>query len=346
LPHVIAGPDDLPAAFAQVPARAGLTGRRLAMATWSGVFAGLIAGQLADATLKLAETWRPDLVIHEDSEQGTWLAAERLGIPHVALQATAWRGALVRLSAAPLGEHRARLGLPADPALDLWHRHGYLTTRPPALRDPADPMPIATLPIRPTADDDLGGESLAWLRDQPRVRPRIAVTLGTILPGRLGMMSAILQGLASLDVDVIATVGPGLDPADFGAHPDRIRIERYVPMSHLLPACDAVVCHAGSGTVLAAIANGLPMVLLPVSADQPENTRRCVAATIAVAVREGARTPDAIRNATAAVLGDPAYRTAAATVRSQIEAMPPPAAVLPLLERLAKRGADSSLLDG
>jgi UDP:flavonoid glycosyltransferase YjiC (YdhE family) len=263
----------------------------------------------------------------------------------VALQATAWRGALVRLSAAPLGEHRARLGLPADPALDSWHRHGYLTTRPPALRDPADPMPAATLPIRPAAVDDLDSEALPWLLGKPGVRPRIAVTLGTILPGRLDMMSAILDGLAALDVDVIATVGPGLDPAALGPYTDRIRVERYVPMSRLLPACDAVVCHAGSGTMLAAIANGLPMVLLPVNADQPENAHRCVAAAIAVAVPVGARTSDGIRDAMAAVLGDPAYRSAAAVVRSQLEAMPAPEDVLPRLERLAALGAVGSLLE-
>ena len=107
LRHVVAGPPDLPSVFAAVPERAGLTGRRLAAVTWGKGFAGILAPALAAATLELAREWRPDLVVHEDSEQGSWIAAERLGIPHVALQATAWRGTGLRLSAEPLNRLRA-----------------------------------------------------------------------------------------------------------------------------------------------------------------------------------------------------------------------------------------------
>ena len=116
-------------------------------------------------------------------------------------------------------------------------------------------------------------------------------------------------------------------------------------MSRLLPASDAVVYHAGSGTMLAAVASGLPTVLLPVNADQPDNAARCVAAGIGVEVSEGARTPAAIRDATMAALGDPAFRAAAARVRAELEAMPAPEVVLPRLERLAALGPDGSLLE-
>ena len=96
-------------------------------------------------------------MVHDDSEQGTWIAAERLGIPHVSLQATAWRGAGVRLSAEPLDRLRSAWPAP-DPGLVGWHRHGYLTTRPPGAVNPDDPMPAATIPIRPIALDGVGAE--------------------------------------------------------------------------------------------------------------------------------------------------------------------------------------------
>ena len=123
----------------QIPERAGLTGRRLRRGLWGKGFAGILAPALAAATLELARDWRPDLVVHEDSEQGSWIAAERLGIPHVALQATAWRGTGLRLSSEPLNGLRASLGLPADPALERWHRHGYLGTRPAVAPQPGRP---------------------------------------------------------------------------------------------------------------------------------------------------------------------------------------------------------------
>ena len=101
--------------FARVPERDGLTGRRLAAVIWKQAFAGILAEEMAAAVLDLARSWRPDLVVHEDSEQGSWIAADALGIPYVALQATAWRGTRFRLSEEPLNRLRAAHGLPPDP---------------------------------------------------------------------------------------------------------------------------------------------------------------------------------------------------------------------------------------
>ena len=345
LRHVVGGPPDLPSVFARVPERQGLSGRRLAAATWAHAFGGVIAEALAGALLDLAREWRPDLVVHDDSEQGTWIAAERLGIPHVSLQATAWRGAGVRLSAEPLNRLRTSLGLPPDPALAGWHRHGYLTTRPPALFNPDDPMPAATIPVRPIALDGVGAEMPAWLDGSRAGRARVAVTLGTILPGRLEAMASILDGLARLDVEVVATVGPGLDPAELGPRPAGVRVERYLPMSRLLPTCDALVFHGGSGTMLAALADGLPLVLLPSQADQPENADRCEAAGVGIALPPGAQQADDVERAVDAVLSNPGYRDAAARVRAEIEGMPGPADVLPALERLAAAGPVATLID-
>ena len=346
LRHVVAGPADLQVAFAMVPERAGLTGRRLAAVTWSRAFGGVIAPAMADALLELARDWRPDLLVHEDSEQGTWIAAERLGIPHVSLQATAWRGTGLRLSAEPLGRLRARIGLPQDPALAGWHRHGYLTTRPPLLQNPDDPVPPGSIPLRPIALDDAGGGAPPWLAERDPSRARVAVTLGTILPGRLDVMEAILDGLERLDAEVVATVGPGLDPDTLGARPARVRVERYVPMSRLLAAVDALVFHGGSGTMLAALAHGVPLVLLPVAADQPENADRCAAAGVGVVLEPSERTPGNIAAAAHAVLTEGRHRDGAVRVRVQLEAMPPPSAVLPRLEALAAAGADGTLAGG
>ena len=346
LAHVVAGPADLQTAFAKVPERAGLTGRRLAAVTWGLAFGGVIAPEMAAALLDLARDWRPDLVVHDDSEQGTWIAAERLGIPHVALQATAWRGAGLRLSAEPLGRLREQLGLPADPELARWHRHGYLTTRPPLLQNPGDPLPAAAVPLRPIALDGSDDPAPSWLDRRDPSRVRVAVTLGTILPGRLTTMEAILEGLERLDVEVVATVGPGLDPASLGARPDHVHVERYVPMSRLLATADALVFHGGSGTMLAALAHGVPLVVLAVAADQPENADRCAAAGAGIALEPASRTAGDIAAATSAVLTDRRHRDAAARVREQLEAMPMPAAVLPRLEALAAAGRDGTIVGG
>jgi UDP:flavonoid glycosyltransferase YjiC (YdhE family) len=335
LVHVAAGPPDLPSVFARLPERQGLTGRRLAAVIWKGAFAGILAEAMAAAVLDLAASWRPDLVVHEDSEQGSWIAADALGIPYVGLQATAWRGTRFRLSEEPLNRLRAGHGLPEDPGLRRWHRFGFLTTRPPGLLDPDDPMPAGTRPIRPGAPDAPGGEPLSW-PSSATGRPRVVVTMGTILAGRHESMAAILDGLEVLDLEIVALVGYDLDPALLGPRRTTTRVVRYAPVSGLLESASLLVFHAGSGTMLAGLAAGVPMVMLPVAADQPENAERCVAAGAGVALPPDARGAVEVRAAASVVLGEPGYRDAAGALRDEIARMPAPAAVVPFLESLGR----------
>ena len=339
LPHVVAGPPDLPSVFARVPERDGLTGRRLAAVTWRRAFAGIIAEEMTAGTLELARTWRPDIVVHEDSEQGSWIAAERMGIPHVALQATAWRGNSYRLSADPLNVILEAHGLPEDPDLSRWHRFGFLTTRPPALHNPDDPTPAGTRPIRPTASDEPGGEPATWPADAGAGRARVVVTMGTLMPGRPETMTAILDGLEPLGVDIVAAVGHDVAPAALGRRRSSTRVVRYAPMSSLVEGASLLVFHGGSGTMLAGLAAGVPMVILPIAADQPENAERCLEAGVARVLPLEDRGPARVCEAAADVLSDPAFRASATRVRHQIEDMPEPAEVVPWLEALATFGA-------
>ena len=338
LTHVVMGPPDLPSVFARVSERSGLSGRRLAAVTWRGAFAGIIASEMAAGVIDLADSWSPDLVVHEDSEQGSWIAAERLGVPHIALQATAWRGSSYRLSSDPLNVLRTAHGLPEDPDLVSWHRYGFLTTRPPMLHDPTDPTPAGTRPIRPMAPDMAGGDPAGWPARDGAHRPRVVVTMGTLMPGRLETMAAILDGLEAIDVDVVATVGTDLDPAALGPRRPSTRVARYIPMTTLLDGASLLVFHGGSGTMLASLAAGVPVLALPITADQPENAERCRMAGVGRVLGPGERDAARVREAAAEILGDGSIARAAARARDQIASMPTPIEVLPALETLAATG--------
>lgn len=83
----------------------------------------------------------------------------------------------------------------------------------------------------------------------------------------------------------------------------------------MLPRCGAVVCHGGSGSVLGALAHGLPLVMVPMGADQPLNAARCAALGIARVLDALRASPAAARAAVSAVLTAPTYRRAAARLR-------------------------------
>jgi MGT family glycosyltransferase len=187
------------------------------------------------------------------------------------------------------------------------------------------PVPGIVFSYRPAAAIAAGTAS------QP---PTVYVTLGTGY-ATIDLFSRILGGLREIVANVVATVGERIDPGEFGPMPERIRIERFIAQESLLPACDLVVSHGGSGSVLGALAHGLPSVLLPMAADQPHNARRCVDLGTARVLDPVRATPDEVRAAVSGVLADPGYRRAAERIQAEINTLPGVGRTIPLLESLS-----------
>jgi UDP:flavonoid glycosyltransferase YjiC (YdhE family) len=300
-----------------------------------GAFADLWPRHALLDILALAATWSPDLIVRGALEYGGCLAAEALGLPHAAVGVNAG-GDLFRRDqlAAPLGALRAAYGLPPDPGLAMLDRYLTLRPFPPSFQNPARPVAPTAHFVRPMLGDRAGEEGLpAWVATLPD-RPVVYVGLGTVL-NEPKIFRAFLAGLCDETLTLIVTVGRDQDPADYGPQPGNVHIERYVPLSLLLPHCDLVVTNGGSGTLTAALAHGLPLVVVPIGADQPENAARCAALGLGRVVPPADLTPETARQAVLAVLGDPACRAAAARLRDEIAALPGPEHAVTLLERLA-----------
>ena len=73
---------------------------------------------------------------------------------------------------------------------------------------------------------------------------------------------------------MLVTIGRAADPAELGPLPANVHVERWVAQASVMPHAAAMVAHGGAGTTLAALTAGVPLVLLPQSADQPINARR------------------------------------------------------------------------
>jgi MGT family glycosyltransferase len=303
-------------------------------------FAGHTARDRTPRLLDLATTWRPEAIVRDEMDFGAAVAAEVLGIPHAAVIVIA-AGGLVRPDVVgdSLTTLRAAHGLDDDPELAMLHRYLTLVPVPASYRDPRDPLPATAHHLRP-AVVDTHDDSWLWnggsdLSRSARVRPTVYVTLGTVFPQEAGdLFTRILAGVRDLAVDVVVTVGRAIDPAELGKQPAHVRVEQFLPQASVLPNCDVVVSHAGSGSVMGALAFGLPSVLVPMGADQPLNADRCVDLGVGRALDAVSSTPADIAHAVAAVLSDPSYREAAMRIRDEISALPGSEHAADLLEQL------------
>ena len=133
---------------------------------------------------------------------------------------------------------------------------------------------------------------------------------------------------------VLVTVGPAGDPDAFGAQPDHVHVERYVPQTRVLRHCSVVVSHAGSGTFLATLAQGVPQLCLPQAADQFLNADACRRSGVGLALDPEEATGPAIGNSVARLLAEHSFRDRAAVRAAEIAAMPDPAEVAGAIEGL------------
>ena len=288
------------------------------------VFSYLFADGHAPAKLpelvEQARAWRADAVVYEAADLAAPIAAEALGLPsvHHAFGTMAPLSTIERAGEAVAPLYR-QLRLEPD-------RYGgafrglYVDVVPPALEGD---RPLGTsVKLRPQLE---AADPPAWL--DGLARPLVYATMGTVF-NTPESFRPLLDALAAADVGALVTVGRDVDPEALGVIPANVRVERFVPQAQVLPAAAVAISHGGSGTILGALAAGVPLVLVPQGANQFENAARCERIGVAAVVPAGER----IAPALAAVLSDAAYAKAAARVGAEIEAMPGPDEVAAAVE--------------
>lgn len=287
---------------------------------------------------------RPDVVVREPCEYASAVAAAQAGVPlaTVAISFSDAEWSVLDFVADILDGY--------EPGLRRTLQAAPFLTRFPPLLD-ASPFP-RTVRYSDRATTGLGtagtvGEPASlWPEGSG---PRLYVTLGSkagSMASARGTFAAVLEAVDGLGARVLVTVGREFDPVLLDPTPPWARVVAWVDQDVVLPACDAVICHGGSGTTYGALGHGVPVGFLPMFADQPANARAVVRAGAGLVPEGltdatggipviGRELVPAIRSMAASLLGDPAYRAAAGRVAAEMAAQPGPEGVAAMLVELA-----------
>ena len=281
-----------------------------------GEFGQLRAGLLG----RLIATERTDLVLCDEMDAGAIVAAEAAGLPCVTVAVVA-AGRLTApdIIAPSWDQLRRDNGLPADPRCTRFAGSVRLNPFPASFRDPAVSTPFALHHVRPPILDEFGPPPAG------RRGTRVYATLGTVFDVESGdLFSRLVRALTRIDADSVLTIGSNVQRGELPDAPERVRIEPYVPQRELLANCAAVICHGGSGTLAAALSAGLPVVVLPMGADQPDNADRCRDLGVGVVLDVTTAEPYDIADAIEEVVGDERYALAARDLAREAAAQPRP----------------------
>ena len=264
---------------------------------------------------------------------GTWKHRPAPGIPPYGTGFLPSRSMLGRLRAAPfnaLFEYRYRrdglpplnaarrhLGLPPlrSPFEQFDRADRVLMLSSAAFDMPPDPLPKSVRYVgAPIERAREGTWRSPWPMDDPR--PLVLVSLSTLRQGQGPVMHRVLEALGQLPVRALVTLGPSLDRSDFTAAPNTV-IETFVPHDLVMPHAAAMVTQCGLGTLAKALAFGLPLVCIPILADQPGNAALVVVRGAGVRLSPSAPSRE-IARAIMRVLSEPRLREAALRLASRL----------------------------
>lgn len=308
---------------------------------WVAQLFARVSEVTVDATVAVAAEWKPDVVVHTPLHGTGPLIAARYGIPAVEHgigfgPTNEFAGFLRTELRESYEKHRVDQEPPAS---------ARLTVVPASMSSLLDPRRAASAGTTGVSSWTVryvpyngGGVLPAWLLQAPS-RPRIALTLGTVLPvmGGLDGLAVLLAATADIDAEFVLALGE-IDITDLPAPPDNVRVCReWIPLGWLLRTCVGAVHHGGAGTTLTTLDAGIPQLILPHGADQFVNAGAVRARGVGHVTEPASINPGHLER----LLTDTAARTAAAEVRSEMVAMPAPSEVIPRVVELAEGRAAS-----
>lgn len=289
-----------------------------------------------DSTLhamrRAVERWQPDLLLHEAAELSGAMAAEEAGVPHatVAMSLRHVISTFLPHAAEGAATLAASIGLPPDVEARRILDAPYATMVPPSMEAPDAAMPEVVVRYRLT---DIHTASPSPTLEA--TGPLVWIALGTEtwqIPGLMERVAPVVRAATEALSDVSFLLTTGSRDAARPAMPANVQVEAYVPQEAVLQRCQLVLGHGGFNTTMAALRQGVPLVVMPLFAtDQFENAGRLAAIGAAVAVE--APDADVLGKALDRGLTDPSLRTAAGRLADEMAGLPTPAEALDRLTR-------------
>ena len=218
---------------------------------------------------------------------------------------------------AAINEQRSAWALPAYSNLleDSFSPILQIAQQPPILDFPRPNAPsvlhlVGQLADPTDSDSQAASNEFPW--DWLDGRPLIYASCGTLQNRLEHVFRAIIDATAPLNVQAVIALGKDALPASlFGDVPSNLKMVSFAPQRSLIARSTLVITHAGLNTTLDALSAGIPLVAVPLAAEQPGIAARIARLGVGIVVPLPTLTADTLSTAIKAVLQNPGCREAA-----------------------------------
>ncbi|MFE4617054.1 macrolide-inactivating glycosyltransferase [Streptomyces sp. NPDC056747] len=281
---------------------------------------------------KAFEEDRPDLVLHDITAYPAPVLAHTWGVPSLSLwpNLVPWEGyeeevaepMSVALKASPRGDAYytrfeawlAEHGVDVHPDRLIAPPRRALVLIPRALQPHADRVDESVYTFV-GACQGARAEQDEWRRPAGAEKV-VLVSLGSSFTKRPEFYRACAEAFRTLpEWHVVLQIGRFVDAAELGELPDNVEVHSWVPQLAILRQADAFVTHAGAGGSQEGLATATPMVAVPQAVDQFGNADMLQALGVARHLPMEDVTPERLREAVLALVGDPEVARRAAVIQ-------------------------------
>jgi zeaxanthin glucosyltransferase len=118
--------------------------------------------------------------------------------------------------------------------------------------------------------DNKGRKKIPFPWDKLTSEPLVFASMGTLVNGLESVYRTILDAVGTIPgIQVVVSVGHNVNLDDLRPIPSNTLVVRSAPQIELLKRAVLCITHAGLNTALEALAQGVPMVAIPIGYDQP-----------------------------------------------------------------------------
>ncbi|GED69553.1 glycosyl transferase family 1 [Brevibacillus reuszeri] len=151
--------------------------------------------------------------------------------------------------------------------------------------------------------------------DEIKGKSPIYISLGTVMNLAVDFYQLCFQALGNTDCTIVMSIGDKVQMADLGEIPKNFIVKSYVPQIEVLQETKLFITHGGMNSTNEGLYYGVPLIVIPLSADQPMIARQVAKIGAGITLQMQSLTANQLREGVDHVLSDSSFKQAASNIR-------------------------------
>ncbi|MED1203602.1 macrolide family glycosyltransferase [Heyndrickxia acidicola] len=147
----------------------------------------------------------------------------------------------------------------------------------------------------------------------------IYISLGTVFNQAIDFYKLCFKAFKNSDYTVVISIGKQTSPIDLGEIPQNFIVKQYVPQTEVLKYTKLFITHGGMNSTNEGLYYGVPLIVIPQSADQPIVARQVTSIGAGIQLKMEDLTANQLCEAADHVLSDLSFQKAVSAIKESIQ---------------------------